>query len=43
VAAEVAQALVAAVAAGLGARDVTDLVERIERPAGVAIRQRPPG
>jgi 3-hydroxyisobutyrate dehydrogenase-like beta-hydroxyacid dehydrogenase len=43
VAAEVAQALVAAVAAGLGERDFTDLVELIERQAGVAFRLRPPG
>ena len=37
-AAEVAQALVAAVAAGLGERDFTDLVELVERQAGVAFR-----
>jgi 3-hydroxyisobutyrate dehydrogenase-like beta-hydroxyacid dehydrogenase len=42
VAAEVAQALVAAVGAGLGARDFTDLVELIERQAGVALRLPPP-
>jgi len=40
-AAEVAQALVAAVAAGLGERDFTDLVELIERQAGVALRLGP--
>jgi len=38
VAAEVARALVAAVEAGLGERDFTDLVELIERQAGVALR-----
>jgi 3-hydroxyisobutyrate dehydrogenase-like beta-hydroxyacid dehydrogenase len=37
----VAQALAAAVAAGLGARDFTDLVELAERQAGVALRIRP--
>jgi 3-hydroxyisobutyrate dehydrogenase-like beta-hydroxyacid dehydrogenase len=42
VAAEVAQALVAAVGAGLGGRDFTDIVELIERQAGVALRLRPP-
>jgi 3-hydroxyisobutyrate dehydrogenase-like beta-hydroxyacid dehydrogenase len=42
VAAEVAQALVSAVAAGLGERDFTDLVELMERQAGVALRLRPP-
>jgi len=42
VAAEVAQALVAAVEAGLGGRDFTDLVELIERRAGVALRLPPP-
>src|SRR5437867_1463292 len=41
VAAEVAQALVAAVGAGLGERDFTDLVELIERQAGVKL-QLPP-
>src|SRR2546421_116673 len=41
VAAEVARALVAAVEAGLGERDFTDLVELIERQAGVALRLRP--
>jgi 3-hydroxyisobutyrate dehydrogenase-like beta-hydroxyacid dehydrogenase len=41
VAAEVAQALVAAVAAGLGDRDFTDLVELIERQAGVTLRLPP--
>ena len=38
VAAEVARALAAAVEAGLGERDFTDLVELIERQAGVALR-----
>ncbi len=38
VAAEVAGALVAAVEAGLGERDFTDLVELIERQAGIALR-----
>jgi 3-hydroxyisobutyrate dehydrogenase-like beta-hydroxyacid dehydrogenase len=42
VAAEVAQALVAAVAAGLGDRDFTDWVELIERQAGVTLRLSPP-
>src|SRR2546422_473876 len=42
VAAEVAQALGAAVDAGLGGRDFTDLVELIERRAGVALRLPPP-
>src|SRR5438128_11951266 len=41
VAAEVARALVAAVEAGLGERDFTDLVELIERQAGVALRLPP--
>jgi 3-hydroxyisobutyrate dehydrogenase-like beta-hydroxyacid dehydrogenase len=41
-AAQVAQALVAAVAAGLGGRDFTDLVELIERQAGVELRSAPP-
>src|SRR5438094_636131 len=41
VAAEVAQALVAAVDAGLGGRDFTDLVELIERRTGVALRLPP--
>ena len=41
-AAQVAQALVAAVAAGLGERDFTDLVELIERQAGVELRIAPP-
>jgi 3-hydroxyisobutyrate dehydrogenase-like beta-hydroxyacid dehydrogenase len=41
VAAEVAQALVAAVGAGLGERDFTDLVELIERQAGVKLHLRP--
>ena len=38
VAAGVAQALVAAVAAGLGSRDFTDLVELMERQAGVELK-----
>ena len=42
VAAEVAQALVAAVGAGLGERDFTDLVELIERQAGVRLSLPPP-
>src|SRR5215469_17040408 len=42
VAAQVAQALVAAVGAGLGDRDFTDLVELIERQAGVTLRLPPP-
>jgi 3-hydroxyisobutyrate dehydrogenase-like beta-hydroxyacid dehydrogenase len=37
VAAQVAQALVAAVGAGLGGRDFTDLVELMERQAGVTL------
>jgi 3-hydroxyisobutyrate dehydrogenase len=41
-AAQVAQALVAAVGAGLGARDFTDLVELIERQAGLELRLPPP-
>jgi 3-hydroxyisobutyrate dehydrogenase-like beta-hydroxyacid dehydrogenase len=41
-AAQVAQALVAAVGAGLGERDFTDLVELIERNAGVELRLPPP-
>ena len=41
VAAEVAQALVAAVGAGLGERDFTDIVELIERQAGVTLTLRP--
>ncbi len=41
VAAEVAQALVAAIAAGLGDRDFTDWVELIERQAGVTLRLAP--
>jgi len=40
-AAEVAQALVAAVAAGLGDRDFTDLVELVERQAGVTFTLAP--
>jgi 3-hydroxyisobutyrate dehydrogenase-like beta-hydroxyacid dehydrogenase len=43
VAAEIAQALVAAVGLGLGERDFTDLVEVIERQAGVTLRLRPAG
>lgn len=41
VAAEVAQVLVAAVGAGLGERDFTDIVELIERQAGVRLHLRP--
>jgi 3-hydroxyisobutyrate dehydrogenase len=41
VAAEIAQALQAAVGAGLGDRDFTDLVELIERQAAVTLRLRP--
>jgi 2-hydroxy-3-oxopropionate reductase len=41
VAAEVAQALVAAVGAGLGERDFTDFVELIERQAGVRLELPP--
>jgi 3-hydroxyisobutyrate dehydrogenase len=41
-AAQVAQALVAAIGAGLGERDFTDLVELIERQAGVQLRIAPP-
>jgi 3-hydroxyisobutyrate dehydrogenase-like beta-hydroxyacid dehydrogenase len=41
-AAQVAQALVAAVGAGLGERDFTDLVELIERNAGLTLRLPPP-
>jgi 3-hydroxyisobutyrate dehydrogenase-like beta-hydroxyacid dehydrogenase len=41
VAAEVAQSLVAAVGAGLGERDFTDIVELIERQAGVKLTLRP--
>jgi 3-hydroxyisobutyrate dehydrogenase len=40
-AAQVAQAFVAAVAAGLGERDFTDLVELIERQANVRLKLRP--
>jgi len=43
VAAEVAQALVAAKALGLGGRDFTDLVEVAERLAGVTLHLRPAG
>jgi 3-hydroxyisobutyrate dehydrogenase len=39
----VAAALAAAVEAGLGDRDFTDLVELMERRAGVALRLPPPG
>jgi 3-hydroxyisobutyrate dehydrogenase-like beta-hydroxyacid dehydrogenase len=38
VSAQIAQALVAAVAAGMGERDFTDLVELVERTAGVKLR-----
>jgi 3-hydroxyisobutyrate dehydrogenase-like beta-hydroxyacid dehydrogenase len=41
-AAQVAQALVEAVGAGLGARDFTDLVELIERNAGLRLHLPPP-
>ena len=41
-AAQVAQAFVAAVGAGLGERDFTDIVELIERLAGVELRIAPP-
>jgi 2-hydroxy-3-oxopropionate reductase len=41
-AAQVAQAFVAAVGAGLGGRDFTDLVELIERMAAVELRIAPP-
>jgi 3-hydroxyisobutyrate dehydrogenase-like beta-hydroxyacid dehydrogenase len=41
-AAAVAQAFVAAVGAGLGERDFTDIVELIERQAGVRLRIAPP-
>lgn len=41
VASQVAQALDAAVSAGLGERDFTDLVELIERQAGVKLHLRP--
>lgn len=41
-AAQVAQAFVAAVGAGLGGRDFTDIVELIERQAAVQIRIAPP-
>ena len=41
-AAQVAQALVSAVGAGLGDRDFTDLVELIERNAGLELRLPPP-
>lgn len=40
--AQVAQALVAAVGAGLGGRDFTDLVGLIERQAGLELRLPPP-
>ncbi len=42
VAAQVAQTLVAAVGAGLGERDFTDLVELIERQSGVRLTLPPP-
>lgn len=42
VAAEVAQALVAAIGAGLGERDFTDIVELIERQAGIKLTLPPP-
>lgn len=42
VCAQVSQALVAAVGAGLGDRDFTDLVELIERQADVRLRLAPP-
>ena len=41
VAAEVAQTLVAAIGAGLGDRDFTDIVELIERQAGVRLHLPP--
>ena len=41
-AAQVAQAFVAAVGAGMGERDFTDIVELIERMAAVQLRLRPP-
>lgn len=41
-AAQVAQAFVAAVGAGLGERDFTDIVELIERQTGVTLRIAPP-
>jgi 3-hydroxyisobutyrate dehydrogenase-like beta-hydroxyacid dehydrogenase len=41
-AAQVAQAFVAAVGAGLGERDFTDIVELIERLAGIQLRIAPP-
>ena len=41
-AAQVAQAFVAAVGAGLGERDFTDIVQLIERMAGVELRIAPP-
>ena len=43
VAAEVAQVLVAAVGAGLGEHDFTDIVELIERQAAVSLHLRPAG
>jgi len=43
VAAEIAQVLGAAAGAGLGERDFTDIVELIERRAGVALRLPPAG
>lgn len=41
-AAQVAQAFVAAVGAGLGERDFTDIVELIERQAGIRLQIAPP-
>jgi len=42
VAAQVSQALVSAIGAGLGDRDFTDLVELVERQASVKFRLAPP-
>jgi hypothetical protein len=42
VSAQIAQALVGAVAAGLGESDFTDLVELVERTAGVELTLSPP-
>jgi hypothetical protein len=41
-AAQVGQALVAAVGAGMGEKDFTDLVELIERNAGLRLHLPPP-
>jgi hypothetical protein len=41
VASEIQRTLLAAVSAGLGERDFTDLVELIERQADVQLRLRP--